>query len=298
MTDSIVSPQPFDCNYPSEWTQYVKLLNMYFIGTGITDNSRKEALLLYCGGSDLRRIVDSLNLDLRDANGVLKTELVNGAQAPINPYKVSIDALTVHFTPEVNQTVERSKFWSVKQLTNETTLQYITRLRTMSKTCGFDVYSEDKAIVDQYIQHCTLSNIRKTLLKTKNLTVADVITIAQSEELSSAQAKEMEKNNQNILHVKFNPIVDEINLADEDKQLHDTIPQSIYKVNNQQQGYQATRRDNQYPNSNDRQRQTLCYGCGQKNHIHGDISLVQQKANNVDIAMHMTILNQFARKRS
>ena len=45
----------------STWTKWITHMECFFTASGIEDTKRKKALVLYCGGEDLRKIHDTLN---------------------------------------------------------------------------------------------------------------------------------------------------------------------------------------------------------------------------------------------
>ena len=68
-------------------------------------------------------------------------------------YGVAIKQLDDHFTPQVNSAFERHLFRAMKQLSDETIDQFITRLRQKADFCEFgDRLAEN--IRDQVIERC------------------------------------------------------------------------------------------------------------------------------------------------
>ena len=241
-------------NQPEEWTSYVALFDMYFTAANINDNNRKLALLLYCGGEELRKVYSSLTVPLRDAEGALLQHEVEGAQVNIDPYQTSITALNNYYNPRANVIFERSKFRSLSQTSNETSMQFITRLRTGIRSCDFVNYTEDAAIVDQYVEKCCSSKMRRLLLKEQNLTTDIIIRIAQSEETSTSQAARMEEV---ATTTSYN-----------------TEPEIVNRLYNRPRSNnnQTTRTDNSYraPKREPQEHSKVCYGCGSQEHIFGN----------------------------
>jgi hypothetical protein len=241
-------------NQPEEWTSYVALFDMYFTAANINDNNRKLALLLYCGGEELRKVYSSLAVPLRDAEGALLQHEVEGAQVNINPYQTSVTALNNYYNPRANVIFERSKFRSLSQTSNETSMQFITRLRTGIRSCDFVNYTEDAAIVDQYVEKCCSSKMRRLLLKEQNLTTDIIIRIAQSEETSTSQAARMEEV---ATTTSYN-----------------TEPEIVNRLYNRPRSdnNQTTRTDNSYraPKREPQEHSKVCYGCGSQEHIFGN----------------------------
>ena len=83
-------------------------------------------------------------------------------------------------------------------------MRFITRLRIGIQSCDFVSYTEDATIVDQYVEKCCLSKMRRIPLKEHKLTTDIIIRIAQAEETSdlnkSSCADGEGRHNQIIQH--------------------------------------------------------------------------------------------------
>mgnify|MGYP001951249056 CR=1 FL=1 len=112
-------------------------LELYFLASGITDQSRQKALLLYIGGAELREIHSTLN-DTNDS------------------FTEAKKLFDTYFLPKKNLTFERSKFRAAVQLQGESAQAFVTRLRSLAKSCEFDQYSTNSAIIDQFIEKKTM----------------------------------------------------------------------------------------------------------------------------------------------
>ena len=62
---------------------------------------------------------------------------------------------------------------------------YLTRLRSLAKTCEFHDVNEE--LVDQVIEKCHSNKLRKRLLREPGLNINKVIDIAQASEVASRQ---------------------------------------------------------------------------------------------------------------
>ena len=238
------APPPF-AEGETDWKSYIKIYDMYFMCANINDPQRKLAMLLYCGGNRIRHVHETLGIQLYDNNGALvKVAGPNDEQVDIDPYKVSVAALKDHFEPNLNATYERHKFRTERQLENEQTCDFVSRLRKLAQTCDFDNYSTEQAIVDQYIETCTSSKLRRQLLKETDVNMKKLMDVAKAFESSSEQAGKLEKQ------LSYE--------ASADATLHldvmDTGQVNLF-----------TRRTDQRSNSG----KMYCYGCGAKDHIHG-----------------------------
>ena len=76
---------------------------------------------------------------------------------------------------------EHYKFLQLKQ-DGETIDNFVTRLKVYAKSCDYNNYNEDKAVIDKLILSCTDPTIRKTLLKeaaTKKLTIENAFIVGK-----------------------------------------------------------------------------------------------------------------------
>jgi hypothetical protein len=187
---ALTPPSPLTLDYTTSnqqtvWEEWLQNIEMYFIAANITDDKRKQALLLYVGGNELRKIHKTLD---------------NGSII----YKETIELLNKHFEIDKNITYERHKFRSRSQNQNESTVSYITELRRLAKSCQFDEYSSEEAIIDQFIENCQSTKLRRQLLKeSKKLTLAKVIKHATLIESSEAQANEIEIKEESVNKLKI-----------------------------------------------------------------------------------------------
>lgn len=159
-----------------QWEQWLQELTMYFEAANITAGKRKRALLLYLGGEQLRNIYETYE----DTD---KT------------FESTQGLLSAHFKQKKNTTFERFKFNGTKLIHGENTLSYITRLKKLAKSCDFDQYSAEDAIVDHFINTCASNTIRRKLLSQENLDLDTLLKISSTSELVENQAKFMEGGN-------------------------------------------------------------------------------------------------------
>ena len=163
-------------NVGSFWTKWKKGFNNYLTASGVTDSEQKKALLLHCGSEDLRDIFETLAITPHTGNDATGTAYDNASTA-----------LNAHFTPKQKKRYERHIFRNCHQQDRESMGQYVIRLRTLAKTC--ESHDPEDEIVDQIIEKCTSSKLRKSLLKTTPLTLTKILEIAQLAETISHQTK-------------------------------------------------------------------------------------------------------------
>ena len=203
------------------WEKWIENLEMYFIAAGITDPERQKALLLYLGGEELRKIYNTL--------GDNKETFTDA--------KLLLDA---HFKPKLNVTFERNKFYQALLEDNEKISSYVVRLKELSRTCEFDYYTSEDAIVDQVIK-CTSNKLRRRFLREESLQLHDLLKIAHAIESSEEQASEMERNEERLYNLRISGT--------------DNVDEGIvHQVNNGSKG-----------SSNKKKK---CCGCGSNNHLY------------------------------
>eukprot|EP00112_Aurelia_sp_Birch-Aquarium-sp1_P015303 Seg338.8 transcript_id=Seg338.8/GoldUCD/mRNA.D3Y31 product="hypothetical protein" protein_id=Seg338.8/GoldUCD/D3Y31 len=113
---------------------------MYILASGINNNTRKRALLLYQAGSRVREIFAQI-------------EDTGNADA----YDTAKEKLTAYFEPQKNRRYDVYIFRNTYQEHHETLDHYITRLRTLAQPCEFA--DQDFELDEQIIIGGTSSKI-------------------------------------------------------------------------------------------------------------------------------------------
>ncbi|KAK3885075.1 hypothetical protein Pcinc_010729 [Petrolisthes cinctipes] len=96
-------------------------------------------------------------------------------------------------------------FNQVKQESGETTYSYVTRLRKLAATCEF--HDTNDAILDQVIEKCYSSELRRKALQERNLTQDKLLQLARAMEAANRQANVIEGNsgnNNQVNKVQYN----------------------------------------------------------------------------------------------
>ena len=146
---------------------------MYLTASGITDPTRKRALLLYQAGPRVREIFKQIP--------------DTGTSAD---YDTAKDKLKAHFDPQKNKRYEVYRFRQATQESNETLDQFHTRLHTMAETCEFtDIEFE---IEEQIIIGGRSSKIRKRALRDPTFDLKAMLIEGRRDEQSTFQTKEIE----------------------------------------------------------------------------------------------------------
>ena len=171
---NVTTPLPFATNTDASrlattWNKWKTGFDIYITAAGITDNAQKKALLLHCGGEGIQEIFATLTIDAADADN--------------SEFKRATDALTAHFAPKKNKRYERHLFRSCAQGESDTMNQYVTKLRTLVKTCEYT--NANDAIIDQVIEKCHSNKLRKAMLKQPDdtLTLDKILELALLSEI-------------------------------------------------------------------------------------------------------------------
>ena len=221
-----ISP-PAPLTNVSGWENFKEEMDMYFIVVKEDDANTKLMTLLYQGGPELRRIWKTVK-----PNPAETTEI----------YAKAIKLLDSYFLPKKNLTFERSKFRAAVQREGQGFMDYVTELKELRAGCEFDKYTEDTAVIDQFIERCSSAKLRKHLLGIADLTLDQLMTMARGEELSEKRAEVMENR---LSHATHEPVI---------KQEQEECYYSNGSSNRGQQ----------------KQTAMFCYGCGSTRHIFGD----------------------------
>ena len=157
------------------WTRWKGNLQSYFIASDIVDSAKKKGLLLYCGGEDPRKIHETFEDDKKT-------------------YEAAVTLFDAYFEEKRNNTVERHVFRNISQNEEESAKEFMLRLKEQSKKCEFDKYSEESALVDQFVEKCNSSKLRRKLLQESKLGLEKLIEVATAMEISSKHAAVMESS--------------------------------------------------------------------------------------------------------
>ena len=123
----------------TRWRTWITDFEMYLLASGITDVTRKRALLLYQSGPRVREIFSQLPPLVTEEN-----------EEPGDEYEAAKAQLTAYFEPQKNRRYEVYQCRQTTQAASETLDQYHTGLRTMAQTCEFqdvDFEVEEQIII-------------------------------------------------------------------------------------------------------------------------------------------------------
>lgn len=153
------------------WSTWVKGLEYFLVASNITEKKQKRAVLLHLAGADVQTVFATLSDTGED-------------------YDTALAKLTEYFEPKKNIPFERHAFRQAAQGPTESIDAYVTRLRSLAKSCDYD--KVDGMIRDQVVDKCASNSIRRRLLRETDLTLDGILRIVRSIEASDLHATTME----------------------------------------------------------------------------------------------------------
>ena len=157
----------------TRWKKWLADFDMYLAASGITNNTRKRALLLYQAGARVREIFSQL-ADTGNADA----------------FDTAKQKLTAYFEPQKNKRYDVYVFRKTLQGPNETIDQYHTRLRALAEPCEFE--NLDFELEEQIIIGGSSSRIRKQALRDPMYDLKTMLLDGRRDEISHFQSKEIE----------------------------------------------------------------------------------------------------------
>ncbi|XP_022826077.1 uncharacterized protein LOC111363865 [Spodoptera litura] len=169
--------EPFDCegdttSVSSRWVKWKRALDIYFVATNTNEQNKKRAMLLHSGGMGLQDIyfnIPGAHVTNPDVNDV---------------YDVAIKKLDDYFSPKQSYLFERHIFRLMKQESDEKFETFLIRLRRQSSKCNFA--KEDENLIDQIVEKCSSSKLRKNILILGDTATIDKI-ISEANSLETVQ---------------------------------------------------------------------------------------------------------------
>lgn len=160
-----------------KWKKWLLRFETFLTAAGVTNKTRKRAMLLYYAGEQVQDIFETIP--------------ENGAS---DDYDKAVEVLTEYFNPSVNVEYEVYIFRQAKQKTGETIDAFHTRLRQLATTCEFS--NPEREIKSQIILTCSSSRLRRRALRDSSLTLKQLLDLARAFETSETQAAGIENNTQ------------------------------------------------------------------------------------------------------
>ena len=143
------------------WEKWIKRFENYLVAVNITNDERKQALLLLIAGEKVHEIYDTI-------------------QGDADKYVDTKNKLTDYFQPMKDTHMAVYHFRELTQSATEKIDQFVTRLRALGKQCDFA--NMDDEIHGQILQKTSSKSLRREILKHPRWTLKDVLDEARSVE--------------------------------------------------------------------------------------------------------------------
>ncbi|XP_055604630.1 uncharacterized protein LOC129752868 [Uranotaenia lowii] len=172
--------EPFD-KIKTKWSRWVKRFEGALEIFGVPVASRKNLILHYMGTETYNILCDHI--------------------APTEPecktYEEIVTVLGEYFDPEPLEMVELWKFRHLKQLENQSVLEYATMLQRESKYCKFEDYLQ-KGLRNQFVFGLQNERIKARLIEERDLTFEKAKQVAVSMEISGEGASLLNRKFQEL----------------------------------------------------------------------------------------------------
>lgn len=159
-----------------KWRKWKRAFEYYADGKGLENTRKKTSQLLHFAGMEVQDIFE----DIADPNPA----------ADQDPYAVCIRKLDHHFRAEENVPFERHVFRQLAPNEGEAEDKFVVRLRQQARHCNFGTSLEDN-LRDQLIEKFTDMELKRKLLESRNITLAEVLEKARASEAARQQMKFM-----------------------------------------------------------------------------------------------------------
>ena len=160
-----------------DFSEWCERFDMYLVANQITDEKRKQAMLIAGIGAAPYKLMRSLCQNKVSDKGY--GELI----------KIMLD----HLNPKPNEIAERYKFHKRDRKPDESVSTYVAVLRKMSEHCGFgDQDRLNEQLRDRFVCGINSQRVLQRLLGMKDLTLEKAIETAISIEVACRDVKEMQ----------------------------------------------------------------------------------------------------------
>ena len=198
-------------NAGPRWEKWLNRLENLFVGVNITNDGRKRALLLHYAGECVHDIYDA--------------EKSSYAADIASTYEGTKVILNTYFMPKINVQMEVFNFRKYDQRDEQSLDVYATELRQLARNCNFN--DVDGEMLSQIIQHCHSNRLRRRALRENDTSLADILTLGRSLELSDRQAHKIESEQSHDVHRVFEKRGTKTHLTEQNWQRHSQKPTNV-----------------------------------------------------------------------
>ncbi|XP_070379308.1 uncharacterized protein [Dermacentor albipictus] len=166
------SPPQFE-EATDHWPAYLVRLEAFLEGNGITEEKKKQALLV--AGLSTHTVA-----------------VVSGRYAPTKvnqlSYNQALDIMQKHFSPSPNEIAQSYKFFSCNQMPGEPVRDVLVAVRQLADTCNFGT-SLDRMLRDRIVCGLQDNSVHRQLLSKASLTRSEAEEIALAVEMAEENVK-------------------------------------------------------------------------------------------------------------
>lgn len=185
---SAMPPFKIGADPRNDWIKWKRALERFLNANKVEQDEEKFNLLLVLGGIDLQTYYDKVaKWEVQktiDENEEVLEEVI------VLKYESAILSLDEYFAPQLKKRFERHILRSMRQNNQEPFEEFVYRLREQANRCIFS--DVDDMIVDQVIEGCSSTELRKRLLTTE-MSLAEVISLGKTLEEVQKQTREYER---------------------------------------------------------------------------------------------------------
>ncbi len=180
---SLKPPKPLivnnDIDMSVEWTDWLELYRHYYVANKLFQEvvEVRNANFYFVLGRDGLKVIKDLNVPEHVKNDL---DLITAV-------------LTNRFAPPKNKTYERCMFHRIKQDVNENFEEFLSKLLTQVKKCGYGI-NEDEFVMDQMVVGINSDKTRQKLWTDDELDLEKAKKICRAEERADKEIKEMHKS--------------------------------------------------------------------------------------------------------
>ena len=173
----LCKPMCWEGNISENWKRFEQRFNYFLVGRGDGTKSEriKTSLLLHVIGDRGLEIYNTFKFEDGEE---MKLEIVCGM-------------FKSYCTPKTNQTAERFKFLTRRQQLGESLQEFITKLKSLVKSCNYAAENQDEMVCDVLVIGLLDNRLREKLLRTEKLTLAEAEKICRAAQYSREQASAM-----------------------------------------------------------------------------------------------------------
>lgn len=162
------------------WEKWIRSFGFYLEAMGNVPDNQQRSLFLHVAGADIQDI----------AATILTAD---------DTYLTAVKKLKDHFSPKKHARFDRFLFKQASQRKDESTDNYVLRLRKLGESCEF--YDLNDTILDQLIEKGYDSALRKKLLSDPDMTLDKALDLARAMEMTNKQMNVMEgRESLNFVH--------------------------------------------------------------------------------------------------